>query len=60
MQILSGFIYIFIGVFWIWLGAFQVIVNMAPTEIGVKFAEAHGAWVRENVFKLPPAKEKTP
>lgn len=58
MQILAGFLYIFIGVFCMWLGSFQIITNMVPKEIGIKFAEAHGSWMRENVFKLPPAGEK--
>jgi len=54
MTIISGFFYIFCGVFFIWLGSFQLITAMVPKDIGIQFAEAHGAWMREHVFRLPP------
>lgn len=56
MEIISGFIYIMLGVFFVWMGSFQLITAMLPHDIAMKAAEAHGSWMRENVFRLPPAK----
>jgi len=58
MQILSGFLSVVVGVVFIYFGAFQIIVNMVPHDVGMKFAEQHGAWMREHVFHLPPIEEK--
>ncbi len=55
---IAGFLYIVIGVFFVWAGSLQLICSMAPHDVGMKFAEAHGAWIRENVFNLPPTGEK--
>lgn len=59
MQILTGFLYVLFGVVWIYLGAFQIIANMVPHDVGMKFAEQHGAWMREHVFHLPHIEEKS-
>lgn len=53
-----GFINILLGVFFIWCGAFQIITSMLPKDYAMQVAEKHGAWVRENVFNLPPTKEQ--
>lgn len=57
MAILQGFALIIAGVFFIWLGSFQLITAMVPHDVGMRFAEAHGAWIREHVFNLPAIKE---
>ncbi len=57
MTLISGLFYIMIGVFFIWLGSFQIITSMLPHDFAINVAETHGKWVRENVFKLPPIKE---
>lgn len=57
MQILTGFLYVIFGVVGIYLGAFQIMANMVPHDVGMKFAEQHGAWMREHVFHLPPIEE---
>lgn len=59
MVFVSSILTIIAGVFFIWLGSFQLITAMVPKEVAIQFAEKHGAWMREHVFKLPPAKEKT-
>lgn len=59
MQFISSILCIFAGVFFIWLGSFQLITAMVPKEVAIQFAEKHGAWMREHIFKLPPAKEQT-
>lgn len=51
---LTGFIYVLTGAFFIWLGAFQIITAMLPHDFAMQAAEKHGAWVREHIFKLPP------
>jgi hypothetical protein len=56
VAILSGFLYMILGVFLLWMGAFQFITAMVPKDVGIAFAEQHGAWMREHVFKLPPTK----
>ena len=58
MDILRGLFFIIFGVLWIWMGSVQFILGMMPHDIGMKAAEAHGAWVRENILKLPPVMEK--
>lgn len=58
MTILWGFLNIIVGVFFIWMGAFQMITAMLPKEIGMMVAERHGAWMRENVFNLPPIDDR--
>lgn len=58
MVFVSSILTIIAGVFFIWLGSFQLITAMVPKEVGIQFAEKHGAWIRENVFNLPPVKSK--
>lgn len=53
----AGFLYIMLGSFFIWMGALQLIGAMLPHDFAMKMAEQHGAWVRENIFHLPPTKE---
>lgn len=57
MIIITGFFWVIVGVIFIYLGSFQIIGAMLPHDYAIKFAEVHGAWVRENVFHLPPHKE---
>lgn len=54
MGIIAGFFYIFIGVFFVWMGAFQLIAGMLPHDVAMKMAVDHGKWTREHVFKLEP------
>lgn len=58
MTIFWGFINVIVGVIFIWMGAFQMITAMLPKDFALIVAEAHGSWMRENVFKLPPIEEK--
>jgi len=55
MSTLMGFIWVIVGVFFIWCGALQIISSMLPHDTAMYMAEKHGAWMRENVFHLPPA-----
>lgn len=55
MGIIQGFLYILAGSFFVWMGAFILITAMLPHDFAIKVAEMHGAWTRENVFKLPPS-----
>ncbi len=57
MIYLTSIFQILIGAFFVWLGAFQLITAMLPKDFAMKVAEEHGAWVRENVFRLPPTDE---
>lgn len=57
MTIVWGFIHIIVGVIFIWIGAFQMITAMLPKDVGMMVAEKHGAWMRENIFNLPPITE---
>lgn len=57
MTIIWGFINIILGVIFIWMGAFQMITAMLPKDVGMMVAEKHGAWMRENIFNLPPITE---
>lgn len=59
MGIVVGFLWVVFGVFCIWCGSFQIITGMLPHDFAMKVAEIHGAWVRENVFRLPAIKEWT-
>ena len=54
LAITKGLFFMLLGAFFLWMGAIQTIGSMMPKEAGLKMAEAHGAWIRENVFKLPP------
>lgn len=47
---------IMLGVFLIWMGSLQLIGAMLPHNIAMKMADAHGAWIRENIFHLPEEK----
>ena len=58
MAILCGFINVFLGVVLVWMGSFQIITAMLPKDFAMTVAEKHGAWMRENVFNLPPIEEK--
>lgn len=58
MWILKGFLFIFLGVFAVYIGAFMLMTAMVPKAVGIMFAEKHGAWMREHVFRLPPAGER--
>ena len=58
MQIIGAFFNVIVGAFFIWLGAFQLITAMLPHDFAMKVAVMHGEWMRENVFNLPPAKNK--
>ena len=42
------------GVFFVWIGSFMLITSMVSRDAGIYFAEKHGEWMRENVFRLPP------
>lgn len=57
MGIVAGFFYILLGALLIWMGSIQLISAMLPHDFAMQMVEKHGAWVRENVFNLPPAKE---
>lgn len=58
--VLKGLFFMMVGAFFLWMGAIQTIGSMMPKEAGLKMAEAHGAWVRENVLKLPPIEKVQP
>ena len=54
MYIIWGFFYIVMGVFFVWIGSFMLITSMVSRDAGIYFAEKHGEWMRENVFRFPP------
>jgi len=56
MGFIGGFFMILYGALFIYLGAAQMVFSAMPHEQGMKAAEIHGRWVRENVFHLPPSK----
>ena len=58
MAVLQGFATVLLGVFLVWMGSFQMITAMVPRDVGVAFAEKHGAWIREHVLHLPPSDGK--
>jgi hypothetical protein len=56
---LNGLFFILLGVVFLWMGSLQMIFTMLPKDKGILVAEWHGAWIRENVFRLPPIPPKT-
>lgn len=60
MGIISGLFWIISGVFLIWMGSIQFIGSMLPHDFAMIMAEKHGAWMRENLFNLPPIGNESP
>lgn len=57
-EFLEGLFSVLLGVFLLWMGSLQIICSMLPRDKGILVAEWHGAWIRENIFRLPPISPK--
>lgn len=58
IEIIKGFAFVFLGVFFVYIGSFQIIMNMLPHDLAMRVSEIHGKWVRQNVLHLPDIKEE--